>query len=507
MGAASLVELLAATVDRKPSAEALVCGDRRVTYHELWTRIACIAGALDRSGIGSGDRVVIIAPGLADYAASVLATQAIGAIAVPLSSESAPIEVVRRGIHCGARALLVPARHRLRGALAAMCPALRLLTLESAARAQPRAPDGWPVPGAHAPAAILYTSGTTTSPKGVTLSHANLVANTLAIVRALGIEPGDRALSPLPPHHAYGSSVLHTHLAAGGTLIAERGLMYPHRTVQRLVDERATTFAGVPWMYRVLLDRTRLLAMHDELGALRYVTQAGAPMPWRDVRRFTRGLPGIGFVAMYGQTEATARLTCLRPSEIAQRPGSVGRPIPGVRLEIRRTDGVRAAPGEEGEVLAAGPGVMLGYWDDPEATREVIVEEAGIRWLRTGDVGVMDEDGFLYLRGRRADLIKTGGHRVSPFEIEEVLLQCEAAAEAAVFGVPDDALGERVEAAVVVRPGSTLSEMELLARCRDQLSRYKIPARIHLVRSLPHTPSGKLRRRALASLFAGEVVT
>src|SRR5690606_38636347 len=198
-------------------------------------------------------------------------------------------------------------------------------------------------------------------------------------------------------------SVLHTHLASGGTVVAERGLMYPHRTVQRLIDESACTFAGVPWMYRVLLDRTRLLAMRDGLGALRYVTQAGAPMPWRDVLRLTRGLPGVGFVAMYGQTEATARLTCLRPPDTGERPGSVGRPTPGVRIEIRRPDGARALPGEEGEVLASGPGVMIGYWDDPAATREVMFEEPGVRWLRTGDLGVLDADGFLYLRGRRAD--------------------------------------------------------------------------------------------------------
>ncbi len=484
-----------------------MCGERRMTYEELWGRIGCVAAALGRAGIGPRDRVVLVVPGLADYAAVCYATLAVGAIVVPLSPEAAPAEIVRRAAHCGARAVVVPARHRLRAAIAGMCPDLKVLTPESAGRARPPAPARWPAADGHAPAAILYTSGTTSSPKGVTLSHANLVANTLAIVGALGIARGDRALSPLPLHHAYGSSVLHTHLASGGTVIGERGLMYPHRTVQRLHDEGACTFAGVPWMYRVLLDRTRLLATRDDLRALRYVTQAGAPMPWRDVLRLAQGLPGVGFVAMYGQTEATARLTCLLPPHTRERPGSVGRPIPGVRIEIRRPDGMRALPGEEGEVLASGPGVMIGYWDDPAATREVIVDEPGVRWLRTGDIGVLDADGFLYLRGRRADLIKTGGHRVSPLEIEEVLLQCDAAQEVAVFGVPDDALGERVEAAVVAKPGGTLSELELLALCRDQLSRYKVPARIHLVRSLPHTPSGKLRRHALASLFAGEVVT
>jgi acyl-CoA synthetase (AMP-forming)/AMP-acid ligase II len=492
-------------VDERPSAEAIVCGERRITYGALWERIARAAGALDALGVGPQDRVVLVLPGGADYATACYAALALGAVVVPLSPDAAPAEAIRWIAHCDARAAVVAARHPLRAAISQA--GLRTVTPDAADRGRPLPPDALAAPDPETPAAILYTSGTTSHPKGVTLSHANLGANALAIVESLGIAPGDRTLLPLPLHHAYGSSVLHSHLAAGGTVVVERGLMYPQKVVERMREERVTAFAGVPWMYRVLLDRTRLLGMRREMDALRYVTQAGAPMPWRDVQRLRRGLPGVGFVPMYGQTEATARLSYLPPSELDARPGSVGRPVPGVRLEVRRADGTRAPAGEEGEVVAAGPGVMIGYWNDPAATREVIAEEPDGRWLRTGDVGCLDADGYLYLRGRRADLIKTGGHRVSPFEIEEVLLQSDAIDEAAAFGVPDDAMGERVEAAAVLKPGRSISEMELLACCRDRLSRYKVPARVHLVRSLPHTASGKLRRRALAGLFAGEVAT
>ena len=209
-------------------------------------------------------------------------------------------------------------------------------------------------------AALLYTSGTTGEPRGVMLSHRNLAANTLAIIEYLRLGPADRVMTPLPFFYSYGNSVLHTHLAVGATVIIGPGMMYPQQTIRMMRDERVTGFSAVPWMFNSLLTRSAFPTMRHELSALRYLTQAGAPMPPADIARVIEAYPDVEFFVMYGQTEATARLSyqALRGSQ--GRRGSVGRPIPGVRLEVRRPDNSIASPGETGEVFAAGPNVMLG---------------------------------------------------------------------------------------------------------------------------------------------------
>jgi acyl-CoA synthetase (AMP-forming)/AMP-acid ligase II len=253
-------------------------------------------------------------------------------------------------------------------------------------------------------------------------------------------------------------------------------------------------------MFRTLLARTPFATMAGELPALRYFTQAGAPMAPEDIDRIRAAFPGVAFYVMYGQTEATARLTYLPPEELAGRRGSAGKPIPGVRLEVRRSDGSIANPGEPGEVHAAGPNIMPGYWQAPAATGAAVAEEPSGRWLRTGDLGHRDTEGFLYLVGRRSEMIKTGAHRVSPAEIEEVLARLDGVAEAGACGVPDEQLGEAIQVVVVPKPGVKLTEREILAHCRRELSLYKLPKRVVFSASLPRTTSGKLRRHALADL-------
>ncbi len=510
MRAPTLVHLLARTVEKWPRADALVCGARRERYGDLWDRIARMAGLLSARGIGRGDRVVLIVQNSPEYVATYYAVLSLGAIVTPLNSDARPSEVANCVAHCGARALVVDDTHPALATLGRTVGArVVMLTPAGAADASPRRPalDDETLQGGMQPAAIMYTSGTTSDPKGVTLSHGNLASNTLAIIEYLKLRSSDRVLMTLPFHYSYGNSVLHTHLAVGGCVVVESGMLYPQRVVNVMRDEQVTGFAGVPWMYRILLTRTRLATMRGQLPALRYLTQAGAPMASGDILRVIRALPGVAFIPMYGQTEATARLSYLPPDQLDHRPGSVGIPIAGTRLEVRRADGTVASPGEEGEVFASGPGVMLGYWNASEATAAVISDEPSGRWLRTGDVGYTDADGYLYLRGRSSEMIKTGAHRVSPLEIEEALLQCEAIVDAAAFGVPDDELGESIEAAVVLKAGWALTERELFAHCRAHLSLHKVPRRVHFAVTFPRTASGKLRRRALAGLVESGVVT
>ena len=510
MGAPTLVHLLARAVEQRPGAEALVCGQRRERYEDLWQRVARLAGLLSARGVAPGDRVALVLQNSPEYVAAYYAVLSLGGLVTPLSAEARSMELAGCIAHCAARAVLVDQRNSELPALkAAIGRNVLVLTPDEAAAMPPRAPDlaGEALHDPARPAAIMYTSGTTSDPKGVTLSHGNLVSNVLAIVEYLGLQASDRVLTTLPFHYSYGNSVLHTHLAVGGCVVVAANMMYPQRVVDTMCDERVTGFSGVPWMYRLLLDRTRLAAMRRQLGALRYLTQAGAPMAPGDIQRVIRALPGVAFIPMYGQTEATARVSYLPPGQVQWRPGSVGIPIPNTQLEVRRSDGTRASTGEEGEVFASGPGIMLGYWNAPEATRDAIVDEPSGRWLRTGDVGYTDRDGYLYLRGRSSEMIKTGAHRVSPFEIEEALLRCDAIADAAAFGVPDDMLGESIEAAVVLKPGTALTERELFAHCRAHLSLYKVPRRLHFAATFPRTASGKLRRRALAGLVESGMAT
>jgi acyl-CoA synthetase (AMP-forming)/AMP-acid ligase II len=338
------------------------------------------------------------------------------------------------------------------------------------------------------------------------LSHANLASNVLSIVQYLRLTASDRVLAALPFFYSYGNSVLHTHLAVGATLVLEAGMMYPQRIVDTMRAERVTGFSGVPWMFVLLLNRTAFGTMASEFPALRYFTQAGAAMAPGDIERVRAAFPAVEFYVMYGQTEATARLTYMPPAGLEAKRGSAGRAIPGVALEIRRVDGSVASPHETGEVHASGPNIMLGYWNAPDATTSAISVESSGRWLRTGDVGYRDADGYLYLVGRSSEIIKTGAHRVSPAEIEEVILRLDGVAEAAACGVPDDQLGEAIQIVIVPKSGTRLTERDVLAHCRRELSLYKMPKRVLFSASLPRTTSGKVRRKALADISNLEAV-
>jgi acyl-CoA synthetase (AMP-forming)/AMP-acid ligase II len=494
-------------VDTQPDAEALVSRGERVTYRQLWERVGRVVAFLRTCGVAEGDRVALLIGSSPEYVACYYGTLAAGAVAVPLNHESKARDLAGWSRHSGARLIIADRAHPERTKLAnEVGESVPVFVVSDALAAAPVMPDidVEALLGGDRLAMLLYTSGTTGEPKGVMLSHRNLTTNVLAVVEYLRLTPTDRVLSALPFFYSYGNSVLHTHLAAGATVVIEPSMMYPQRTVELMRDESVTGFSGVPWMFTLLLSRTKFGAMQDELSALRYCTQAGAPMAPAEIRRVTSAYPHVEFFVMYGQTEATARLTYLPPFEAGRRSGSVGIAIPGLTIEVRRPDQSNAAVGESGEVFACGPNVMLGYWNAPELSRAAIHEDQRGRWLRTGDVGYLDADGFLYLAGRNSEIIKTGAHRVSPLEIEEVVLGLDGVAEAAAFGVPDEQLGEAIQVAVVRQPGAELTERDVLAHCRGQLSLFKMPQRIVFRPSLPRTTQGKIQRRALAEVVGME---
>jgi long-chain acyl-CoA synthetase len=236
-----------------------------------------------------------------------------------------------------------------------------------------------------------------------------------------------------------------------------------------------------------LLTRHRLRDF--DLSSLRYVTQAGGPMPRPVVEKLREQLPHVRVFLMYGQTEATARLTCLPPEDIDRKPGSVGVAVANVEIDIRQ-DGHSVAPGSVGEIWARGPNVMAGYWNDPEATAEVLQDG----WLRTRDLGYLDEDRYLFIVGRAAEMIKVGAFRVSPQEIEEVIVALDGVQDAAVVGIPDELLGQKIKAVVVSQPHVALTVLAIKAHCRQHLATYKVPKVVEFAAELPRTSSGKIQR-------------
>lgn len=493
----SLVDLLARSVRQQPLAEALVQAERRISYAELWRACTAVAQRLRQQGLQPGERVALLLRASPEYVAAYYGALAAGAVAVPLNADAKPPAIGGLLRHCDARFLISGSGLEELARAAIGSAACRLLPaadfgMWTASDAGGELLD-LPVEPAM-PATILYTSGTTGAPRGVLLSHGNLVSNVLAVVAYLRLTPSDRILHVLPFHYSYGNSVLHTHLAAGATVIIEPGFAYPHRILERMAAEGATGFSGVPATYALLLSRTRL--DRYPLASLRYLTQAGGAMAAADILRVREQLPQAAFFVMYGQTEASSRLTYLPPERLADKLGSVGRPIAGTELRVVGADGQPLAPNQIGQVCVRGPGVMLGYWNDPDATRQVLRDG----WLWTGDLGRLDEEGFLYLHGRVCELIKTGAHRVSPAEIEEVLLGLDGVAEAVAAGIPDPLLGQAIKVWLVPQPGARLGAREVLAHCRRHLPLYKVPKQVAFTAALPRTASGKIRRLALTEL-------
>jgi long-chain acyl-CoA synthetase len=482
---------VAAIAEAEPERPALVEGSRRVSYGALWSDVRRFAAALTARGLLRGDRVAVMLPNCIEAVVACYGTWVAGGVVVPLNAQARTHELGPWLSHCDAsfvvREVVNPDLDEVLENIDA--PPLPLVWSHADGPAPPLAHA--PAPSSDKLALLLYTSGTTGRPKGVMLSHGNLMANVGAIVQYLGLTGADSIVSILPFYYSYGASVLHTHLTVGARVVIEPKLVFPQTVLETIARERVTGFSGVPSTFSLLLTRTKL-ASYD-LSSLRYVTQAGGPMAPALTQRLRSALPDARLFVMYGQTEATARLTWLPPERLDEKLGSVGIPIHGTRLEIRRDDGQPADQGEVGEVWAHGDHVMIGFLNDPAATRAVIKDG----WLKTGDMGRLDRDGFLFLVGRRSDMIKTGAHRVHPKEIEEVIAEIPGVAEVAAVGVHDEILGQVVKAFVVA--DSALSPEDIKAHCRERMATYKVPKQVDLVSSLPKTASGKVQRVRLAT--------
>jgi acyl-CoA synthetase (AMP-forming)/AMP-acid ligase II len=344
-------------------------------------------------------------------------------------------------------------------------------------------------------AALMFTSGSTGAPRGVMISHANLIANTESIIEYLRLTPADRIMAVLPFSYCFGASLLHTHLRVGGSLVPDSRFVYPEVVLERMIATCCTGFAGVPSHYQILLRSSGL--RKKTFPHLRYVQQAGGCLAKPLIAELHEALPRTSIFVMYGQTEATARLSYLPPEHLERKLGSVGKSIPGVRLRVLNEHGEPVRPGEVGEIVAEGPNIARGYWGCPEESAAIFRNGA----LYTGDLATLDEDGFLYIAGRDRDFLKCRGERVSCRQLEEKLLECGDLVEAAVIGTPDEVLGESVKAFVVARNRDSRGVQEALIRfCRQRLPAHLVPKEIIAVPALPKNSAGKVVKSALLDL-------
>jgi amino acid adenylation domain-containing protein len=494
-----------------PDSVALIEPQRTTTYGQLERLANRFAHVYLRAGVRRGDRIIVALENGREQVAAYFGALKAGAAAVPLPPGPRSDRLARAIEDCSPVAAVIDSatangatdhhplatiknRFVLDGgpAVTGGESASLVAALESE---DDRAPVARSIDLDLA--AIIYTSGSTGEPRGVMLTHRNLVANARSIVRYLALTAHDRVMCVLPFYYVYGLSLLHTHLAVGGTVVIDNRFAFPNVVLQAMRAHRVTGFAGVPSTFALLLHRSTL--GRESCPDLRYVTQAGGAMAPARVREWLARGPAAPFYVMYGATEAAARLTYLDPAKLQDKLGSIGRAIPNVEIVVLKEDGSTAAPGEVGELVARGSNVASGYWNKPEESRE----RFGPEGYRTGDLGYADEDGFLFLVGRRHDMIKIGAHRVGAKEIEEVLQDHPAVYEAAVVAAPDELLGEVAVAFVALHKGSETAAEILRGHCASRLPPHKVPARFVFPDELPKLAGvGKIDKVTLRDSLA-----
>jgi len=487
---------------RTPSKPLAVFGDDVVNYQEMVEWAAALAGGLQARGVASGDVVALLSYNSIEFLATIFAANHAGAIAMPINWRLAAAELRYILEHSEARVLVCDdtlldlanaATNEMAGDLVRVAVSTdssagweRFADLadESArpARAQVEGDD------VHR---LMYTSGTTGRPKGVMITHANLAWKNYAHITEFGFTSSDLGLACGPLYHVGALDLTTTSLiAAGATIIIHRAF-----EASDVVDEIERSRVSTVWLAPAMVNA--IMALPDieqrDLSSVRVVINGGEKMPIPLIERLQRTFTSAWFADAYGLTETVSGDTFLDRDSLVTKLGSVGRPCLYLEVDIWDEHGASVPAGERGEVVLRGPKVFKGYWRDPDATRAAF---AG-GWFHTGDIGVQDDDGYLYIVDRLKDMIVSGGENIASSEVERVLYEHESVVEAAVVGRPDDRWGEVPVAYVVVSSAAAATPEELVEHCRQQLARFKVPKEVLLIDALPRNPSGKVLKREL----------
>jgi amino acid adenylation domain-containing protein len=509
-----LHDYLSRSAARLGDKVALVCLKRRLTYRQLEESANALAHALVGRGVARGDRVIVFADNIVETVIAfwaVLKASAVVAVVHP-STKADKLQYLIND--CRPSALIADNRLRevwLAPSLSSHIRCLvacgasdgaverdsRLVRWDEALESGDRL---------HAPArrsididlaAIVYTSGSTGEPKGVMLSHRNMLTAATSISAYLGLREDEVILNVLPLSFDYGLYQMIMAFRSGARLVLEKSFAFPAQTLQLMVQEGVTGFPGVPTMFAVLAEM-KSLGEYD-LSRIRYVTNTAAALPLKHIFSLKALFPGARIFSMYGLTECK-RCTYLPPEDLERKPGSVGIPIPNTEMWIVDEEGRKVPPNTVGQLVIRGATVMQGYWEKPEATAAVLKPGPlpGDRVLYTGDFCRMDEEGYLYFVGRMDDIIKSRGEKVAPKEVEAALLDIEGIKEAAVIGVPDALLGQAVKTFVVLEQGTTMTVKDVLRHCQARLESFAVPKYVEFVPDLPKTATGKIRKAGLA---------
>ena len=487
--------------ERSPDSTALVYREQRISYAQFAQRIERVGGWLVEQGVGPGDIVAVLMKNSTAFLEIAFATSHVGAVLLPINYRLSEEEVAYIVGNAGVRLLF--ADDELLAQAGSGCT---VIAVNAAAQDDMHhlTGDALPVPAVARRTEdllrLMYTSGTTDRPKGVLHSYENFYWKCAAHVVELELTPRTRLLIALPLYHVGafdlpGIAVLWS----GGTICLYREFDAP-AVLAAIARERITCAAMVPVMTGMLLgcpDREKF-----DVTSLEWIVGGGEKTPESRIRAFGEYFTRARYIDAYGLTESCSGDTFMAAGREIEKIGSAGRATLHVEIEIRTFDGTRLATGETGEICLRGPKVTRGYWNDPVKTEASFYAD---HWFRTGDVGHLDADGFLFLTDRLKDMIISGGENIASSEIERVIYQLAVVREAAVIGMPDERWGEKPVAVVALVPGATLSFEELVAHCRGKLGGFKVPRELHVVEGLPRNATGKVLKRNLRLLLAQTV--
>ena len=493
---------------RTPEHSIVVGPDGPVSYAEMLGLSSRVAGGLAARGVGLGDVVGLLSYNSAELLATIFAANTLGAVAMPINWRLAPAEIRYLLEHSGASAFVCDGELLDAGAEAADGLALERIVVPVtgvAAHTDRTDAAGWTdfaelaaatpatrvEAGGDAVHRLMYTSGTTGRPKGVMLTHANLAWKNTAHVAELGMTRHDVGLACGPLYHVGALDLVTTTLMSVGATTVVHRTFDAARVVDEIERSRVTVVWMAPAMLRAVLDEPGIC--ERDLSSLRLIIAGGEKLPIPFIDRLERTFPNAWLADAYGLTETVSGDTFLDRASTRTKLGSVGRPCLYLDLEIWDDEGRPVPPGERGEVVLRGPKVFAGYWRDPDATAAAF---AG-GWFHTGDIGVKDDDGYVYIVDRLKDMIISGGENIAGSEVERVLDEHPAVLEVAVVGRAHERWGEVPVAHVVARPGTTPSADELIEHCRGQLAKFKVPAAVEFLDALPRNPSGKVLKREL----------
>lgn len=495
---------------RLPNKVALICDGQRLTYAEIENKTNRLANAFKTHGLQRGDRVILYLPNSLELVIGIFAALKAGGVFVVINHTTKHQKLTYILNNCQASILVASGRRaNLVEQLPQQVPSLKAVVLTSqpselvdssnillfeeiqatySADRPPRKNIDLDL------ACLIYTSGSTGDPKGVMSDHSNVVFVANSLIEYLENVKDDIIINVLPLSFDYGLYQLLMAFKFGGTLVLEKGFIYPAVILKRMEEERVTGFPGVPTIFAVLLQMD--LTPYD-LSSLRYLTNTAAALPPNHILQLQKKFPWAKLYSMYGLTE-TKRTLYLPPDQLDKRPGSVGIAIPGTEVWIEDEAGNRLGPNQVGELVVRGRHVMRGYWGAPEATAKRYRPGPlpGERVCYTDDLFTMDQEGYMYFVSRKDDIIKSRGEKVAPKEVENVLYGLEGVKEAAVIGIPDPILGQAIKA-FVVADGVELSKAKVLAHCRANLEDFMVPQQVVVCSELPKTSSGKIKKTGL----------